>query len=420
MDRCSDDPVRLMYVLPAELFGGAERQGVLHISKLGDHGFEVLPVVGPGTPIRRALADEGVEDYLFLEHLCHEAYYPLTGLGRLRFGTQFVRDWVNTQRSLLKLAMRRGVDLIFANRSTGWIGGSFVARMLDVPLVWRGGSRLTQRTEASALGVLSRFARPDLFLANCEAVRADLAPMVDCPTRILRNGVDTRRFDPSRVRPRIREELGLGADVPIVGFPSRPAPEKGMELLAKVAELTARQIPNVRFLVAGEFGWRSHYEKAFAAQGLGDRIRFLGHMDQVEIFLGSCDAVVLTSKAHSIEGSPNALLEAMAMERPVVATQVGGVGEAVTDGVEGFLTREDDAGAFARRLTELLRDHVLRRRMGAAGRAAILERYHHEKVVGELAGVLHSLVRASRASTGRNRLRAYVQSSMSRRAAGRP
>ena len=65
-------PLRLLYVQPAELFGGAERQGVLHISRLPHHGIEVISAVGPGTAIRGALADVGVEDYEFLEHMCHE------------------------------------------------------------------------------------------------------------------------------------------------------------------------------------------------------------------------------------------------------------------------------------------------------------------------------------------------------------
>jgi len=112
----------------------------------------------------------------------------------------------------------------------------------------------------------------------------------------------------------------------------------------------------------------------------------------VESFLASCDVVVLTSKSRSIEGSPNALLEAMAMERPIVATRVGGVAEVITDGVEGFLVGEVDGEAFAERLVRLLGDPGLRRQMGAAGRARVLAHHREGDVVATLAAMLHELI----------------------------
>jgi glycosyltransferase involved in cell wall biosynthesis len=397
----SRPPIRLLYVQPAEAFGGAERQGVLHISKLAGHGFHVTPVVGPGALIRSALADEGIHDYVFLKHLSHGANHPMGGARKVAFAARAVADWIATERSIRALIVARRIQIIVANRTTGWIAAGPVARLLGIPIVWRGGSRITAPFQAHVLKFLSRRLRPDFLLANCEAVRADLVPLVGCPSEILRNGVDTRRFDPARVPPRFRQGLGIADDVPVVGFSSRPAPGKGIELLAHVAERTAQKLPKVQFLVAGEFGWRRHFEQMAVARGLGGRLRFLGHVPDVETFLRSCDAVVLTSKAKSIEGSPNALLEAMAMERPVVATRVGGVGEAVTDGVEGFLVDEDQGDAFATRLADLLSDRDRRLRMGRAGRAAVVDKFHSEKVVANLANLLHSLLAQTPTTTER-------------------
>jgi glycosyltransferase involved in cell wall biosynthesis len=384
-------PIRLLYLQPAEGFGGAERQGVLHISGLRQHGFEVVPVVGPGHAILGALADEGVDEYVFLEHLTQKAHPPLSSFGRLAFATRSVRNWFATQRSIRELASARSIDLVFANRTTGWIAGGVAARELRVPLVWRGGSRITRRFEAITLRTLAHFLGPDLLLVNCEAVRADLTPLIRAPSLLLHNGVDTRRFHAARVQPRIRRQLAIADDVPVIGFASRPAPEKGMELLARVVELSRERLPRSHFLVAGEFGWREQYQEMFAARGLADRVRFLGHLADVESFLRSCDVVVLTSPQHSIEGSPNALIEAMAMERPIVATRVGGVAELITDGVEGYLVAENDAQAFTRRLVELVYDPDLRRRMGARGRASVLARFDQDKVVARLAEVLHAV-----------------------------
>lgn len=385
------DRVRLLYIQPAEGFGGAERQGVLHMAQLARHGFDVIPVVGPGQPIREALAQQGISEYVFLDDFCHEAWGPVPRFGALPFAARFLADWWRTARTVYRIARERHVELIFANRSTGWMVAGGVARLLGIPQVWRGGSRITKRIEAVVMRGLSSVFGPDLLLANCEAVRADLAPQVSCPSLILPNGVDTRRFDPARVAPRYRQMLGLDADVPLVGLAARPAPEKGMELLARVVELTAQRVPAVRFLVAGEFGWRPHFEAMFAARGLADRLRFIGHVSEMEGFLRSCDVSVLTSKEKSIEGSPNSVLESMAMECPVMATSVGGVTETLTDGVQGFLVPPDDAEAFSGHLVNLLGDRELRRHMGAAGRARVLERHRLDRVVGDLAGMLHDV-----------------------------
>jgi glycosyltransferase involved in cell wall biosynthesis len=384
-------PRRLLYVMPAEGFGGAERQGVVHIANLPRFGFDVTAVVGPGRPIRRALEDAGVHDYVFLDHLTHDRDAPLDALGTLRFWGGAALDWVSTQRSLFRIVRERRIDVVFANRSTAWIAASPVARVRGVPIVWRTGSRMTHGAQAMALRVLASLSRPALFLANCEAVRSQFAPLVGARSLVLANGVDTDRFDPERAKPRFRIELGISDDVPVIGFPSRPAPEKGMELLAAVVEYVAREVPAARFLVAGEFGWRKGYEEMYAARGMSERVTFLGHVPDIENFLASCDAVVLTSKSHSIEGSPNTLLEAMAMERPVVATRVGGVGEVITDEVEGFLVPDEDGETFARRLVRLLGDRDLRHRMGAQGRKRMVAEHRDVDVVAKLATMLHEL-----------------------------
>jgi glycosyltransferase involved in cell wall biosynthesis len=267
--------------------------------------------------------------------------------------------------------------------------------VLGIPIVWRGGSRITQRAETIALRLLSPLFAPDLLLANCEPVRADLGEALHCPTEILPNGVDTRRFDPASVSLSFRREHDIDPATPVVGLLARPAPGKGLELLARVVDIVSRARPNVQFLIAGDFGWRAHYQQLFAAAGLGDRVRFLGHLEDAAAFLRGCDVVVLTSSSRSIEGSPNALLEAMAMERPIVATRVGGIAEAITHGVQGFLVPEDAADAFAAHVEHLLADETLRRRMGVAGRARIMARFHHEHVVAGLARTLRSLVSPS-------------------------
>ncbi len=368
--------LRVLYLLPAAGFGGAERQGLLHIRHLVDHGIDVIPVVGPGEIVRRALHDEGITDDVFLLHLPEEVTDSRGTWGG------FLRDWVLTQHVLSRVVRMHEIDLIFASRSVGWVAATAVARRENLPIVWRGGSRITRAAERVALRLATPRWSPALFLANCDAVAADFAPYVG-RTELLLNAVDTERFDPRRVR------VDRGA-APLVGLAARPAPGKGLELLVDIVGRVARDLPEVRFAIAGEFPSRAQYERLFA--DVSDRVTFLGHVTDMPAFYARCEVVVLTSDEHSIEGSPNALLEAMAMERAIVATRVGGVPEIITDGKHGLLVEAGDAAAFSQRLVGLLRDDVLRRHLGTAARSRVIAQHGIPAIVGGLADRMREVV----------------------------
>ena len=374
--------MRILYIQPAEGFGGAERQGVCHMRRLLDLGHDVVPVVGPGEVIREAIEREGVRDYVFVPDFVSQTTKPRRMVDRVSGARSTARRWLSLHGLLDRIIRDRHVELVFASRPAGWVAGSSSARRAGLPVVWRGGSRITSAGQVVGLRLLSRVWPPDALVTNCRAVRRDLARALRCPTHILPNGVDLARFDVKRVAPHVRLRLGLEARTPIVGLSARPAPGKGLEFLAEVVRSAVAEVPSLRFLVAGESGWRAQYESLFGRSGLSERVIFLGHVADIESFYASCDIVVFTSRQNSIDGSPNAVLEAMAMERPVVATNVGGLAETLHDGIEGYLVAPADALGFSRRVVELCGDPSLRRRLGSAGRATVV-REHDDRVVAE-------------------------------------
>ncbi|MGZ8461094.1 MAG: glycosyltransferase, partial [Candidatus Deferrimicrobiaceae bacterium] len=105
-----------------------------------------------------------------------------------------------------------------------------------------------------------------------------------------------------------------------------------------------------------------------------------GHRDDVPEILAASDAMVMTSMK---EGLPQVVLQALAMERPVVASPVGAISEAVTHGETGLLCPPGEAGGFVAAIRSLLHDPALGRRLGAAGRRRILER-HSATAMGEM------------------------------------
>ena len=382
-----------MYVLPAEGFGGAERQGVLHMRQLPRFGVDVVPVVGPGPVIGRELEAAGLSDYVFCPEFPKAMARPPSPLGQVGRGAGYVRSYFRLRRKLIALGRARGVDAVFASRAFGWALGSAVGRRLHVPVIWRTGSRPARRTHFAAVRYVARLIRPDLLVTNSRAGSAILQDLLHVPTAVVPNGVDERRFDPARVRPRVLDELGLDATSPVVGLAARPTYEKGLDSLAEVTRLLVQRVPGVRVLVAGEFAWRAHFRRHFGALGLDDRVLFLGHVDDVESFYASCDVVVLTSHRQSIELSSNAILEAMAMERPVVVSDVGGMAEVVREGEHGFLVDPDNPAIFADRIAVLLGDREMRLRMGRAGRATVLAHHRGEVVAARLAALIGQVCR---------------------------
>ncbi len=382
--------MKILYIQPAEGFGGAERQGTLHIRGLRARGFEVVPVVGPSPALARELTRVGVADFTVGEHFPAETHSKLSVLGDARFAHDYVQAFRLAPSALIELARARDIDLIISNRSFGWAIAAPVAHALGLPYLVRIGSRPSSWWQTVLLRMLlHQYGQPTALICNCDAVVRSLATYTHAPVELVPNGVDTTRFDPARGSRGLRDRIGAAANTLLVGLPARPAPGKGLELLAEVASRCRLAEPQVDFVVAGEFGWRGYYEDLFRRRGLADRVTFVGHVADMERFYATCDMVIHTSCANSIEGAPNAILEAMAMERPVVATRVGGVSEIIRDGTDGFLVDDRDAGALAGSLMALARDAALRHRIGHAARQRILDVFSEERAVDRLVEVIH-------------------------------
>jgi glycosyltransferase involved in cell wall biosynthesis len=149
---------------------------------------------------------------------------------------------------------------------------------------------------------------------------------------------------------------------------------------------------DVTLLLVGEDietggAYRRMLEREAFDLGVGDRVRFLGRRDDVPALLAAADALVLPS---SIEGLPLVVLEAMAAQRPVVATAVGGTPEAVVDGETGLLVPPGDVDALARAVDSLLADPERARRLGEAGARRVRERFDADAAAQRVLGLYTS------------------------------
>lgn len=216
-------------------------------------------------------------------------------------------------------------------------------------------------------------------------------------------GVPLTEFTPRPAPPELRAGLNLPPEAFIFGTLSVLRSWKGhlfaLEALKKVAANH-----NCYLLIVGEGPYRPVIEERLAALNLKPRVRLAGHQERAADWLALMDALVMPSYAH--EGVPQAVLQAMAMAKPVVASSIGGIPEAVTPGSTGLLVPPKDADALAQAMTMVLTDEALRNKMAQQGRAKVMQQFSLERMAEQVEAVYDKVAGADlrRLETRKHRL----------------
>jgi len=261
--------------------------------------------------------------------------------------------------------------------------GALAAPLAGARLVWHVQDIVSPRLAGGL--VLPVFAwlgarRADLVVCPSQAVAVGLRDHWPAGARgrlrVVPNGIDLLGYDPARPATP-RRELGLPDDCFMVMHIGRLAPWKGQREFLAAAALVARDHPGARFVVVGDTAfegpaYRDELHALARRLGLRDRVIFTGWRRDVPALLAAADVLVHSSVLPEPFGL--VIVEAMAMERPVVASQLGGSAEIVRDGEEGFLVDPRDPTRIARALLRLADEPEVRARMGRAGRERV-ERY---------------------------------------------
>lgn len=196
--------------------------------------------------------------------------------------------------------------------------------------------------------------------------------------QVIRNGVDVRAYAP--VTRQSRAALGLDAAACVIGHVARLEPEKDQATLLRAVARLAPRRPALRLLVVGGGSCAGALRELADALGIGGRVLFTGPRSDVRDLLPLADVFALSSVQ---EGLPLTVLEAMACARPVVATAVGEVPEAVVPGETGWLVPPRDPAALADALAALVDDPGRASAMGRAARARVEAEFSLERTVRE-------------------------------------
>ncbi|MBM3465471.1 MAG: glycosyltransferase family 4 protein [Armatimonadetes bacterium] len=273
------------------------------------------------------------------------------------------------------------------------------AEILHIPLILHShdifGGRLAWPVRLLA-------SRCRMVIVDSQAVRenfGDLGARVD-NVRVIYNGLDLKTWNPSaHERATARKALGLPPDAPIAATICQMAEWKGVEDFLAAAEMVLRDMPQAVFLAAGapyvggEEFLRRLKAQASAADPGGESIRLRLEMGGVPTLLAAANVVVQASRLP--DPLPTIVLEAMAMERPVIGTQVGGIPEMVVPRVTGLLVPARDVAALAGAMREVLSDESIQTEWGGAGRRRVEQMFRAEQSARSVAAVIEECARSA-------------------------
>jgi glycosyltransferase involved in cell wall biosynthesis len=224
-----------------------------------------------------------------------------------------------------------------------------------------------------------KYRQVDCFICASEAIRrmliADGVP--EPKTVTVHEGIELGRVEAAPPA-NLHQDLFLPHGAPLVGNVAALVPHKGQRHLIEAAALVVRQVPDARFVIAGEGELRPTLERAVREHRLEKHVILAGFRPDILSLHKAFDIFVMSSIT---EGLGTSLLDAMAARKPIVATATGGIPEVVEDGETGMLVAPRDHEGMAAAIVTLLEDPALRARMGAAGLARARQRFSAERMV---------------------------------------
>ncbi|MDE2765718.1 MAG: glycosyltransferase, partial [Chloroflexota bacterium] len=369
-----DENLRVLSVVHYAVFGGPTAVNMRIAAGLAETGVELTVAL----PRERGSAHERLEA---------AGVRTLTlPMGRLRAKLDprvqlgVAASFWPTVARLARLVRRERFDVVQAN---GWenphalLAGRLAGAAVAAQIVAPGLPRAVRWGFAPMLPLTA-----DAVLATGKAVAARYPLTGGLGERLVTYypPVDLERHDPAAVDgAAVRERLGFGANDLVVGNVGNFNPMKGQDLLLEAFAMARERAPSAKLVMVGQtLDTHAGYYAGLVAQahrlGLrpGRDVAFVSPEGGVEEYVAAFDVFALTSRS---EGIPTAMLEAMAMAKPVVAFDVGSVREALRDGVEGRVVPSLGTGAAAEAIAQLLTDRGRAAAMGARGRARALAEF---------------------------------------------
>ena len=363
--------IKILEMIDSPFLGGGQINLLSLVSSLDKSLFEVLVCSGEGGALVEAVKNRGI------------THVPIS------ISKRFSR---NTAADIVDVLAEHRVDVLHTHGGVAGFYGRWAARKNRIPVIvhtLHGIHYLHYRNFVlKYIYVLlekwfSRFTDAVIYVCDSDKALGKKYGLVpEGKSVVIRNGVDFLTLE------RSGEKLAEGVDwgdkpgvdlmQPIVGTVARLHRQKGIPYLLEAARLLLQEIPGVQFLIIGGGPWKDRLEEQKNRLGLDGAVHLLGERKDIPQLLSIFDVVALPSLW---EGLPYSLLEAGALGKPVVAADVDGVKEIITDGKTGILVPPKNPGRLAEALRQLIENKNLANRLGAALREDIQTKHSLQPMI---------------------------------------
>jgi glycosyltransferase involved in cell wall biosynthesis len=357
----------IAHILPWPAVGGTEH-ATLRIAKAIDPSrfTSIAFYLSGAESVRTLFAEAGIRA---------SPYIP--AVPSYRHGARFVAESLSLSRQL----RRHGVDLVHCADLPAAHAAALAAWFAGIPVICHVRNRFDRvsRRDCSFLWPVRKF----VFVSQ-DTWRRFSCKVSPSRGTVVYDGIDLPAArDARHDRDAVCREFGIPCDAPIIGMVARVAPQKDFETLVRAAAAVLAVEPRARFLLAGDHTSDQIYQQTYQRVrrvieecGVGHAFVFTGHRPDVSHLLEALDIFVLSTHW---EGLPLVILEAMAHQKPVVATAVDGIPEIVKHGESGLLFPHEDHRALADHLVGLLKDRPAASRLAEAGRRFVQRRFSREQ-----------------------------------------
>ena len=360
--------IGVLYLMPWLIVGGAENQVVQLLRFIDRKRFRpVVCCIREKGQLFSEVEELGIPSYC-LDTRPKYGASVLTALDRIR---QIIR--------------REDIQVLQAMEFNARVLGAAAARLSGVQVNIAAEHYTGEWQEPAHKRIVKRLTVPfvDRIICVAEAQKQYLIDDRGFPSRkmeVIYNGIDVDKFDPGAAVSLKRSDFSIPEDSPVVGIVAALRPEKAHHIFLKAAERISKEVPNAHFLIVGDGKRRAKLEALSRDLGIAERTVFAGVRKDVPEVLSLMDVVALSSYP-VVETFPVSLLEAMAMKKPVVSTNVSGVPEMIEEGINGRLVPVGDHEKLGMAISGLLKDKKLAREMGEKGRRLVEEKFTIQQTV---------------------------------------
>ena len=387
---------RILFVSPLADLTGAPKCVLVLTEQIDKSKFLPIVVCPPGGDLVNELRERGIEVHTIsksgFENMGVRGFKKLSFFGKIKFGLV----QIHYMASLSTIIMRERINCVHINTMMEPFG-AIAAKICGRRVVW---NVLEIFPDSMVSRILTKLIEhlADMIVIASNAVGQQFRGISEGKIgkwALVYIGIDPELACSSFNGEKVKREFGISASSPVVSLIGSPSPRKGAYFFVQAAAQILQSYPNTTFLILGATPQGNAYERKVyglvTELDLSDKVIFAGQRKDLFDVLDAIDILVVPSLQDPF---PWIVLEGMAMSKPVVASDVGGIGEAVLNGITGIMVPAADSGSIASAVVSLLSDRERAISMGQRGRERVLDLFSQnlyiqsmEKVYLEALGI---------------------------------